>query len=173
MPRQLSTRNAPADRRDPVGREREEAAAVEATAQAVEAVRAVARLARVLERTSEGLGMAQYRVLSAVAAGDERASRVAERLGLGRPAVSAAVEALCRSGYLHRHEAPGDQRAVDLTVTTAGSRQLAAVEGRMVAALEDLAGRAGGRATVAALAAFGPALDDLYRERHAHRTAGA
>lgn len=117
--------------------------------------------------------MAQYRVLSAVAAGDERASRVAARLGLGRPAVSAAVEALCRAGYLHRHDAPGDQRAVDLTVTAAGRTQLAEVEARMVAVLEDLAARAEGPSAVTALAALGPALDQLYRERHARRTAQA
>jgi DNA-binding MarR family transcriptional regulator len=54
-------------------------------------------------RSSE-LNMVHYRVLSAIASGEDRASRVAERLELGRPAISAAVDALCRAGYLVRGE---------------------------------------------------------------------
>lgn len=117
--------------------------------------------------------MAQYRVLSAIAAGDERASRVAERLELGRPAISAAVEALCREGLLERHEAPRDQRAFDLVLTPAGRVRLAEVEGRMEAILRDLATRCGNPGVMAALGALGPALDALHRERHARQTAPA
>jgi DNA-binding MarR family transcriptional regulator len=139
----------------------------------LEAVRALARLARLLEKASGNLGMAQYRVLSAIAAGDERASRVAERLGLGRPAISAAVDALCREGLLERSDAPGDQRAFDLSLTDAGRAQLAEVEARMVAVLSDLLARTGDPGVAGALAALGPALDAAHRERHARRTASA
>ena len=44
------------------------------------------------------LGLAHYRFLALVAGGDERASRLAERLALGKPAVSAAVGALVAQG---------------------------------------------------------------------------
>jgi DNA-binding MarR family transcriptional regulator len=64
------------------------------TAQQIEAVRALARATRVLERASGELSLAHYRVLAAIASGDERASRVANRLAIGKPTVSVAVEAL-------------------------------------------------------------------------------
>jgi DNA-binding MarR family transcriptional regulator len=137
---------------------------------AVEAVRALARLARLLEKASGTLGMAQYRVLSAIAAGDERASRVAERLGLGRPAISAAVDALCRDGLLDRRGAPGDQRAVDLALTAAGRAQLAQVEARMAAVLADVVAHGADAGATGALASLGPALEALQRQRHARGT---
>src|SRR5579875_3572176 len=65
-----------------------------ATVRETEAVRALARASSVLERSSSELNLAHYRVLSAIASGQERASHVAARLALGRPAVSAAVESL-------------------------------------------------------------------------------
>lgn len=139
----------------------------------VEAVRALARLTRLLDKATGPLGMAQYRVLSAIAAGDERASRVAERLGLGRPAISAAVDALCREGLLERSDAPADQRAFDLTLTAAGREALAQVEARMLAVLSDVVARTGRPEVLGALAALGPALESLHRERHARRTASA
>lgn len=117
--------------------------------------------------------MAQYRVLAAVASGDERASRVAERLGLGRPTISAAVEALCRDGFLQRTGSPGDQRAVDLSLTGAGRAELTRVEDRMAALLADVVDRGADPGTVPVLAALGPSLDRLQRERHARRTANA
>lgn len=142
---------------------------------AAEAVRALARTARVLERATGDLGLSQYRVLSAVAAGEERASRVAERFGLGRPAVSAAVEALCRAGLVCRAGAAADQRAIDLAVTPAGLDELDRVEGEMVRVLTDLCARSGTGSPLEqlkALAALGPALDDLLAERLARRQAG-
>lgn len=131
----------------------------------VEAVRALARAARVLERASDELSLAQYRVLSAIAAGEERASRVAERLQLGRPAVSAAVDALCREGLVQRTEAPGDQRAVSLVLTPDGAALLERVERAMGAVLDELCARAGDRELTDRLAALGPALDAMGAER--------
>jgi DNA-binding MarR family transcriptional regulator len=132
---------------------------------AVEAVRALARMARALERASDELSLAQYRVLSAIASGAERASRVAERLQLGRPTVSAAVDALCREGLVQRAEAPGDQRAVSLVLTSDGAALLRRMERAMVAVLDELCARAGDRDLTDRLAALGPALDALGAER--------
>ncbi|HEY8301974.1 MAG TPA: MarR family winged helix-turn-helix transcriptional regulator [Jatrophihabitans sp.] len=97
----------------------------------VEAVRAVARLSRILERECGELSMAHYRVLAAVADGDERASRVARRLALGKPAISASVEALCRRGLLTREDVAGDQRAITLRITPSGARALRVAEDAM------------------------------------------
>src|SRR2546430_2043870 len=93
----------------------------------LEAVRALARLSRVLERGTGELSLAHYRVLAAVADGHERASRVAARLALGKPTISASVDALCRRGLITR-DAAEDQRAATLRITEAGSALLAEVD---------------------------------------------
>jgi DNA-binding MarR family transcriptional regulator len=138
----------------------------------VQAIRAAARLARLLERSSEDLNLAHYRVLAAVADGDERASRVADRLALGKPTVSAAVESLTRRGLLAREDAAEDRRATVLTLTPAGERALAEVEVEMLARLRDLTDRTDdGAAIIAALGSLGEALDELAAERAAARAA--
>ena len=101
-----------------------------------EAVRALARLSRMIERASDDFSLAHYRVLAAVAEGDERASRVARRLALGKPAISASVDALCRRGLLTRGCAADDQRAVVLQLTPAGRRMLETAEAAMTARLD-------------------------------------
>jgi DNA-binding MarR family transcriptional regulator len=136
---------------------------------AAEAVRTLARIARVLERRcGEELSLAHVRVLAAVADGDERASRVAERLTLGKPAVSAAVDALVTRGLLRRSDVASDQRAIRLEVTDAGRTALDRAESAMTDALETLAARTGHRdETVAALVALGAALDGYLEARRA------
>ncbi len=101
----------------------------------VEALRALARLARVMERAAGDLSLAQYRVLSAVAGGDERASRIAAKFALGKPALSASVEALSKRGLIERSVDSSDQRATALRLTTQGRRVLHQVEGTMLAQL--------------------------------------
>ena len=61
-------------------------------------VETLSRLARILERASGELSLSHYRVLAMVSAGDGRASRLAGRLALGKPAISAAVESLVSLG---------------------------------------------------------------------------
>lgn len=146
------------------------------SAAAVEAVRSVARVARILERASGELGLAHYRVLSAIAAGEDRASRVAERFELGRPTVSAAVDALRRAGLIERTEVAKDQRAFALRLTQSGWETLERVEAEMVRVLGDLcrrlpsAGPAGDPLDV--LAALGDALDARARERRVPQPTG-
>ncbi|MDQ6849569.1 MAG: MarR family winged helix-turn-helix transcriptional regulator [Actinomycetota bacterium] len=134
--------------------------------QRIDAVRALARVSRLLEHASGELSLSHYRVLAAVADGDERASRVARRLALGKPAISASVEALCRRGLLAREGVAGDQRASALRLTNAGKRALTEVEtallARLDAVLEHTRDR---RALVTALANLGEALDGLADER--------
>lgn len=132
----------------------------------VEAVRALARLARLLERASGELNLAHYRVLVAIGAGDARATRVAAKLSLGKPAVSASVDILARRGLITRSAVGGDQRAVALALTAKGRATLKRVEAVMLEQLTSLLGRVDDDAAVlAALGTLGGALDAAAEER--------
>jgi DNA-binding MarR family transcriptional regulator len=136
----------------------------------VQAIRALARLARALERSSGDLNLAHYRVLSAIADGDERASRVADRLALGKPTVSAAVESLCKRGLLSRADVAADRRAATLTLTPAGEAALAEVERVMIGRIDDLLDRIpDADQIVESLGQLGEALDEVAAERAAQR----
>jgi DNA-binding MarR family transcriptional regulator len=134
----------------------------------VQAVRGLARVSRVLERSSPELNLAHYRVLSAIASGDERASRVAERLALGKPTVSAAVDVFCRRGLVVRGDVDGDQRAASLSLTSEGEAVLARVEAEMVARITDLTARTpDGAQVMESLSWLAAAIDETMAERHA------
>lgn len=105
----------------------------------VDAVRALARASRLLERASSELSLAHYRVLAAIASGDVRATRIAARLAVGKPAISAAVESLCQRGLLARSVVEGDQRAAALHLTPSGRVLLDRVEAAMGERLRELA----------------------------------
>ncbi|MFN8025866.1 MAG: MarR family winged helix-turn-helix transcriptional regulator [Acidimicrobiia bacterium] len=130
-------------------------------------VLAVARLARYLERACTDLTLAQYRVLALVADGERHASRVAHALALGKPTVSASVEALAERGLLTRAPAGHDKRATELSVTAEGRRVLHATETAMRARLDDLLDPDDAAAVADALARVQRALDD---RRAGHRS---
>lgn len=131
----------------------------------VEAVRALSRVARLLETASADLSLPHYRVLSAIAAGDERATRIASRLAVGKPSVSAAVESLSARGLLTRSEVAADQRATCLTLTEEGKRLLAEVEAEMASRLDAVAARTPSPgALLDALVTLGPAIEALLAE---------
>jgi long-chain acyl-CoA synthetase len=102
------------------------------------AARALALIARKLERACGSLSLAQYRVLSLVAAGDERSSLVAERLAVAKPTVTAVVDGLVERGYLVREAIEGDRRSIRLRLTDDGRDAVAAAEDVMADALGDL-----------------------------------
>ncbi len=132
----------------------------------VEAVRALARATRVLERASGELSLAHYRVLAAIAAGDERASRVADRLSVGKPTVSAAVESLVQRSLLERTEVDGDHRVTALHVTSDGRALLSRVEAEMVRRIEDLGARTpNGNQLMESLVWLGSAIDEAQAQR--------
>jgi DNA-binding MarR family transcriptional regulator len=138
-----------------------------------EAIRALARASSLLERSSDELNLSHYRVLSAVASGQERASQVARRLALGRPAVSAAVDSLCQRGLLARFQVDGDHRAATLRLTGDGERLLATVEAEMRDRIRDLCRRTpdSGR-MLESLVWLGQALDERRAERQARKRDG-
>lgn len=132
----------------------------------IAAVRSLARVSRLLERAAEGLSFADYRVLSAISGGEERASRLAHRLALGKPAISATVDSLHRRGLLERNAVEGDARATSLALTPEGAELLTAVEHRMSHELAALIDRLHDPdAAVEALAQLGPAVESAMQER--------
>jgi DNA-binding MarR family transcriptional regulator len=154
---QKAIRQAKGPRADPAARE-------------VEAVRALARATRVLERASGELSLAHYRVLSAVASGDERASRVARRLAVGKPTVSAAVDALVQRGFLVRTGIDGDHRVAALHLTTEGVALLDRVENEMIRRIQDLSARTpDGDQLLESLVWLGSAIDEMHVQRAADR----
>lgn len=132
----------------------------------LQAVQALTRASKVLERASGELGLAHYRVLSAIAAGDERASRIAARLVLGKPTISAAVDSLCGRGLLTRSAVAGDQRATQLALTEKGAAVLGETETAMTRAFEELLTHVDRPETiVATLITLNKALDRAGAER--------
>jgi DNA-binding MarR family transcriptional regulator len=107
----------------------------------VDAIRALSRLSRIVERASDELSSADYRVLSAIAGGEARASRLASRLLLGKPTISSTVDSLSNRGLLVKSTVEGDNRAVELSLSDAGSEVFTRMESRMVRQLELLAER--------------------------------
>lgn len=134
---------------------------------AIEAVRALARASRILERASGELSLAHYRVLAAIASGDERASRIAARLALGKPTISASVDSLCQRGLLSRGSET-DQRVAVLRLTDAGRALLDSVEAEMVSRIEALRERTpGGDRLIESLVWLGRAIDESVAARSA------
>jgi DNA-binding MarR family transcriptional regulator len=158
------------DQAGKVTRERTDGKPPGNTPRNVEAVRALARASRVLERASGELSLAHYRVLSAIASGDERASRVANRLAIGKPTVSAAVDSLAQRGLLARTGLDADQRVAALHLTPEGKAVLSRVEAEMIRRIEDLGARTpNGAQLMESLAWLGAVIDDLHAPRAAER----
>jgi DNA-binding MarR family transcriptional regulator len=132
----------------------------------IRAARAIARASRLLERASDQLNPSQYRVLASIATGEERASRIASRLALGKPAISATVDSLRQRGLLTRREVDDDQRATALSLTPQGWAILAQVESAMqqrITAVAEQAPDPG--ALIDALVELDRAIDAMLAER--------
>jgi DNA-binding MarR family transcriptional regulator len=136
------------------------------TSPTIDAVRALARASRHLERASGEVNLAHYRVLAAIASGDQRASRIAAKLALGKPTISASVDALCQRGLLARSEVAGDQRAAALRLTDEGAAVLARLEAAMAAWVGEFCRRTpDGDLVLQALNWMGQAIEAIAAER--------
>jgi len=80
----------------------------------------VLRLFRAVERVDAGLTPQQYRILKMAGAGGERSARLAERLAVAKPTLTATADGLVAAGYVRRDAEPGDRRVVRLCLTQAG-----------------------------------------------------
>ena len=116
-------------------------------AEAIEALLTILRVTRVLERIDAGVSPQQYRMLKLIGAGGERSARLAEKLAVARPTLTATADSLVAAGLACREAEPGDRRVVRLRLTDAGQ---AAVT----------------RADTAYSDWFGALLDDTGRREH-------
>src|ERR1700683_4683936 len=86
---------------------------------AAAAVLAVMRLFRALERVDTGLTPQQYRILKLAGAGGERSARLAERMAVAKPTLTATADALVAAGYAQREAEARDRRGGRLFPTGA------------------------------------------------------
>ena len=131
------------------------------------AVLAIMRMARALERVDAGLSPQQYRILKLAGAGGERSARLAERLAVAKPTLTAIADSLVSAGLARREDEPGDRRVVRLHLTDAGTAAVAhadAAYGQWLARVLDLTGE--NDRIQADLLLINAALDELRRSRH-------
>ncbi len=134
------------------------------------AVLTVMRLCRALERIGTGLTAQQYRMLKLAGAGGERSARLADRLAVTKPALTATADGLVAAGLAYRAAEPGDRRVVRLCLTPAGRAALDRADAAYAQWLEPvLAGTGDPRRVLDALAELDTVLDE---RRRARREAG-
>jgi DNA-binding MarR family transcriptional regulator len=93
------------------------------------AVLAIMRMSRALERVDAGLSPQQYRILKLAGAGGERSARLAERLAVAKPTLTAIADSLVAAGLARREAEPGDRRVVRLHLTDAGEAAVRRADG--------------------------------------------
>lgn len=110
-------------------------------------IRLLARLARFAERTclESGVSLPQYRLLVSASGEPQRASELAEAVGVSRPTLTSLVDNMEEAGLIRRVPEPTDRRGIRLELTEAGreARRQAehALTSRLVALMEhDLSG---------------------------------
>ncbi len=135
--------------------------------QLAEAVLAILRLHRSLECVDTGLTPAQYRIMKLAAAGGERSTRLAQRLAVAKPTLTAIADGLVAAGYAARTAEPGDRRVVRLSLTPAGRTALAAADAAYADWLGPVLAATGQPDEVLdALGRVGAALTETRRSRH-------
>lgn len=86
------------------------------------------RVERLLERVRTPLTVPQYRILRMVEAGGERAARLADRLAVRKPTLTAVADGLVQAGFLVRETEVLDRRVVRLCLTERGAEALQETE---------------------------------------------
>jgi DNA-binding MarR family transcriptional regulator len=89
-----------------------------------QAIMVILRLFRGLECVDAGLTPSQYRIMKLAGAGGERSTRLAQRLAVAKPTLTATADGLVAAGYACRAAEPGDRRVVRLSLTPAGRAAL-------------------------------------------------
>jgi long-chain acyl-CoA synthetase len=125
--------------------------------------RVLARLARHVENAlaEEELSIPQYRLLAFLSQGDEAASKLADKLDVSRPSITALVDGLVKRGFVERRPFPDDRRRVDHVITKQGTLALRAGDRVVNARLADLAERLPGDRLAVALEALADAEESL------------
>jgi DNA-binding MarR family transcriptional regulator len=136
-------------------------------------VRVMVRLRRFLERTENGLTLTQYHLLTMVGSGGERSARLAEKLTVRKPTLTATADGLVAAGLLEREAEAGDRRVVRLTVTEAGVAAMERADAELASVLAPLLAEvADPDALFDVFDAIGAALDQRAEKRHAQHRGG-
>ena len=130
------------------------------------AVLTVMRLFRALERVDTGMTPQQYRILKLAGVGGERSARLAERLAVAKPTLTAIADSLVAAGYAQRETEPGDRRVVRLCLTAMGRAALERADAAYAGWLRALLGETSDTAGVLeALRELDAAMDERRRAR--------
>jgi DNA-binding MarR family transcriptional regulator len=132
-----------------------------------QAIMVILRLFRGLECVDAGLTPSQYRIMKLAGAGGERSTRLAQRLAVAKPTLTATADGLVAAGYACRAAEPGDRRVVRLSLTPAGRAALDRADtayADWLGPLLDATGDPG--AVLDALGLLGSAMTEARRARH-------
>ncbi|MGV8965607.1 MAG: MarR family winged helix-turn-helix transcriptional regulator [Cellulomonas sp.] len=130
------------------------------------AVRGLIRVARLVEAAAGDLSIADFRVLSIIARGEDSPSQVATRLLLSKPTISSTLDSLRKRGLIERSTVPDDARAVTLSLSEEGADLLERAERRMSRQLELLCAHTpDADQIVASLATLEGAVEDIVTDR--------
>ena len=125
------------------------------------------RLFRALERVDTDLTPQQYRILKLAGAGGERSAKLAERLAVAKPTLTAIADGLVGAGYARRETEPGDRRVVRLCLTESGHAAVQRADAAYGRWLDQVLAQASTPETVLhALDALNEAMDEIRRARH-------
>jgi len=127
----------------------------------------VLRLFRALERVDTDLTPQQYRILKLAGAGGERSAKLAERLAVAKPTLTATADGLVAAGYARRDAEPGDRRVVRLCLTESGHDAVDRADAAYGQWLDQLLAETGEPDRVLhALDVLNQAMDEVRRARH-------
>jgi DNA-binding MarR family transcriptional regulator len=138
--------------------------------QTINALLAVLRISRVLERIDAGLSPQQYRILKLIGLGGERSARLAEKLAVAKPTLTATADSLVAAGLACREAEPGDRRVVRLHPTQAGQAAVQRADAAYAAWFGSLLDHTGCRDQIISDLLK---LDESMTERHLARLAAA
>ncbi len=128
------------------------------------------RLFRALERVDTDLTPQQYRILKLAGAGGERSAKLAERLAVAKPTLTATADGLVAAGYARRDAEPGDRRVVRLCLTDSGRDAVDRADAAYGRWLDQVLAETGEPDRVLhALDALNEAMDEARRARHGAR----
>jgi DNA-binding MarR family transcriptional regulator len=132
------------------------------------------RLFRALERVDTDLTPQQYRILKLAGAGGERSAKLAERLAVAKPTLTATADGLVAAGYARRDAEPGDRRVVRLCLTESGRDAVGRADAAYGHWLEQLLAETGQPDQVLrALDLLNQAMDEVRRARQAGQAGSA
>jgi DNA-binding MarR family transcriptional regulator len=124
-------------------------------------------MVRALERVDAGMTPQQYRILKLIEVGGERSARLAERLAVAKPTLTAIADGLVAAGLARREAEPGDRRVVRLCLTQAGTVAVARADAAYASWLQDVLADTGDVASVlASLSLLDQTMDERRRARH-------